>query len=96
MGFQSIFTWEGLPEAGFAKRALIHADRRLHERFALRMPHRNLRPIPPQAPQSGIFNGPLFEHASAFAAQRLHPNLNCTQNPRPEGASLRNRLCLMS
>src|SRR5215470_5809868 len=34
MGFQSIFASEGLPEAGFAKRAVIDADRCFHERFA--------------------------------------------------------------
>jgi len=34
MGFQSIFAWEALPEAGFAKRAVTDADRCFHERFA--------------------------------------------------------------
>jgi hypothetical protein len=34
MGFQSIFAREALPGAGFAKRAVIEADRRFHESFA--------------------------------------------------------------
>jgi hypothetical protein len=34
MGFQSIFGWEALPEAGFAKRAVMDADRCFHKSFA--------------------------------------------------------------
>jgi hypothetical protein len=34
MGFQSIFAWKALPEAGFAKKAFIDAYRSFHERFA--------------------------------------------------------------
>jgi hypothetical protein len=34
MGFQSIFAWEALPEADFAKRAVMDADRSFHARFA--------------------------------------------------------------
>jgi hypothetical protein len=37
MGFQSIFAWKALPEAGFAKKAVIDAYRSFHQRFALRM-----------------------------------------------------------
>jgi hypothetical protein len=37
MGFQSIYAWEALPEAGFAKKAIIDSCRSFHEPFALRI-----------------------------------------------------------
>jgi hypothetical protein len=51
MGFQSIFARKALPEAGFAKKAVIDAYRSFHEGFASGWPHRNVRPILPQASQ---------------------------------------------
>jgi hypothetical protein len=30
MGIQSIFAWKALPEGGFAKKAVIDADRSFH------------------------------------------------------------------
>ncbi|MGC1499989.1 MAG: hypothetical protein WA800_08320, partial [Terriglobales bacterium] len=49
MGFQSIFAWKALPEAGFTKRAVIDAHQSKHKYLTSGLPHRNARPILPQA-----------------------------------------------
>jgi hypothetical protein len=56
MGFQSIYAWKALPEAGFAKKAIIDSYRSFHERFASGWPHGNATPILPQA--SRVWNLP--------------------------------------
>jgi hypothetical protein len=56
MGFQSIFAWKALPEAGFAKNAVIDAYRSFHQRFASGWRHGNATPILPQA--SRVWNLP--------------------------------------
>jgi hypothetical protein len=49
MGFQSIFAWKALPEAGFTEKAVVDAYQSFHERFASGWSHRNATPILPQA-----------------------------------------------
>src|SRR5215472_17578568 len=84
MGFQSIFAWEALPEAGFAKTAVTDADRCFHERFAEGWPHRNVRPILPQALESGksgTSNAPSSKHALASAAPAASSKSPFHSNP---------------
>jgi hypothetical protein len=68
MGFQSIYAWKALPEAGFAKKAIIDSYRSFHERFASGWPHRNATPILPQALRVWNPHDPSLEHAVASAA----------------------------
>jgi len=60
MGFQSIFARKALPEAGFAKKAVIDAYRSFHEGFASGWLHRNVRPILPQASRVWNLQRPLI------------------------------------
>jgi hypothetical protein len=59
MGFQSIFTWEALPEVAFVKRVVIDAQRSKHESIASGSFPRSARPILPQAsPVWKVWNFP--------------------------------------